>query len=115
MARDVARVRAAWPECHVIALVDFDDPQHGAPLVNAGAAAVLARRSSTDEILQAMRSVGAGIMVLSHAAVAAARDRLHRAERRSPAPYVRATDATRRARDAESRVPTPTRSPKHSA
>ncbi len=95
MARDVAQIRAAWPECHVIALVDFDDPQHGAPLVNAGAAAVLARRSSTEEILQAMRSVGAGIMVLSHAAIAAARDRLHSAERRSPAPYVRATERER--------------------
>lgn len=95
MARDVARIREAWPESHVIALVDFDDPQHGAPLVNAGAAAVLARRSGTDEILQAMRSVGAGIMVLSHAAISAARDRLRSAQRRSPAPFVRATERER--------------------
>ena len=58
------RIRQAWPEVQVLMLTSFADEDLVLEAIEAGAAGYVLKQLDTDELLQAVRTVGRGDAVL---------------------------------------------------
>jgi DNA-binding NarL/FixJ family response regulator len=69
-------VLGRWPASHVVVVADLADPTRSVDLACAGAAAVLPNDCGVVDVMQTVRSVGAGVVVMTSNMIAAVRNRL---------------------------------------
>ena len=69
-------VLARWPQARIIAMTRDDHPAVSVRLTRAGCAGLLTRTSTVDDIVQAIRMDGRGLVLVSRSALTAVRDRL---------------------------------------
>ncbi len=61
------RIKAALPECRVLALTVFEDKDHFFQMLDAGASGYVSKHATPDELLAAIRSVARGLVYLQPA------------------------------------------------
>ena len=64
-------IKKQEPEARILILTSFDDQDHIQEIMSAGASGYLIKDSTTDELLQAIRSIYSGHLVLSPAVMQA--------------------------------------------
>ncbi len=72
----IPQMLGRWPHARIIAMTRDDHPAMSVRLTRAGCAGLLTRTSTVDDIVQAIRMDGRGLVLVSRSALTAVRDRL---------------------------------------